>query len=578
MGNPEIVVEYIAKTTQLQKGLGEAERSAEGTGKKLKGMGRMAVAAAGAAGLAALVGTLKIGVDEMSEAAKVGAQTEAVLKSTGGAAKVSAGHVADLAGALMEKSGVDDEAIQSGENLLLTFTNIRNGVKKSDKVFDQTTKTMLDMSVALGQDTKTSAIQLGKALNDPIKGVTKLQKVGVTFTDAQKEQIKTLTESGDTMGAQKVILQELQREFGGSAEAAGKTLPGQIAILKESFNNLAGDLVKTLVPALQKITGFFVEHPTLVKALVFAVLGLAAAMVVLNVALAVTAVVASPVALIFIGIAAALAGLIVVVILVWKHWGDLVDLFEKGTAKIQKAAKDVFDWLKRNWPLILGILTGPFGLAVVLIIRNWGKIEDLFAGFVAYLRGLASTLETTAKNLGRAIVDGVVSGLVGIGSRAWGVINNIGEWIAEKEKTITSWGVDLASALWKGITSGMSGIGQKVGDELKSGLNAVLKSWNALKVKGFTIKGPGPLPDIHFPAVNFPNIPLLAKGGIVTGPTLAMLGERGPEAVIPLSGSAGQGPIEVRVFIGDTELKGLVRSVVLTQDNRTAQVLLAGSR
>ncbi len=100
---------------------------------------------------------------------------------------------------------------------------------------------------------KSSAIQLGKALNDPIKGVTALQRVGVSFTATQKDQIKALVESGKTMEAQKLILRELNKEFGGSATAAGKTLPGQLKILKEQFNNLAGGMVGGLVPSLQKM-------------------------------------------------------------------------------------------------------------------------------------------------------------------------------------------------------------------------------------------------------------------------------------------------------------------------------------
>src|SRR5262245_66611796 len=81
------------------------------------------------------------------------------------------------------------------------------------------------MSAALGQDGKASAIQLGKALNDPIKGVTALQRVGVSFTKSQKNQIKALVESGNTLGAQKVILRELGKEFGGAAKAATDPTP-----------------------------------------------------------------------------------------------------------------------------------------------------------------------------------------------------------------------------------------------------------------------------------------------------------------------------------------------------------------
>src|SRR5262245_40276940 len=107
---------------------------------------------------------------------------------------------------------------------------------------------------------KSSAIQLGKALNDPVKGVTALQRVGVSFTKGQKDQIKALVDSGRTMDAQKLILKELNKEFGGSAEAAGKPVPGQNSILKERFNNFSGDLVAKTIPILQKTIGWLRDH------------------------------------------------------------------------------------------------------------------------------------------------------------------------------------------------------------------------------------------------------------------------------------------------------------------------------
>lgn len=220
---------------------------------KLSGVAKGLALGFAGAGIASLAGAAKLGFGEFKDGQQVAAQTAAVLKSTGGAANVTASGIANLSGELLRKSGVDDEAIQSGANLLLTFTNIRNEAGKGNDVFNQTTKTMLDMSVALGQDTKSSAIQLGKALNDPIKGVTALTKVGVSFTQGQRDQIKALVDSGNTMGAQKLILGELNKEFGGSAEAAGKTLPGQLSVLKESFSNVAGEAVGAVIPALTGI-------------------------------------------------------------------------------------------------------------------------------------------------------------------------------------------------------------------------------------------------------------------------------------------------------------------------------------
>lgn len=191
-------------------------------------------------------------VSAAEESRKVGRLTEQVIKTTGGAAKLTAMQVGDLATAISNKTGVDDEAIQSGANLLLTFTNVRNEVGKGNDIFSQATATIADMSVALGQDTKASAIQLGKALNDPIRGVTALSKVGVSFTEQQKKQIKTLVESGKTLDAQKIILKELGREFGGAAEAASTPTEK----LKVIMGNLEETIGAKLLPTVDRFATF----------------------------------------------------------------------------------------------------------------------------------------------------------------------------------------------------------------------------------------------------------------------------------------------------------------------------------
>jgi hypothetical protein len=221
---------------------------------------------------------VKVGIDEFMEAQKVMAQTNAVLKSTGGAAKVTATQITDLSSSIMKMTGIDDEAIQAGQNLLLTFTKIRNETGKGNDIFDQATLAMTNLSVAMGKDLSSSAILVGKALNDPVKGVSALSRAGVQFTEGQKETIKSLIESGDAMTAQKMILKELETQFGGSAEAAGKTLPGQLNILKQTFSNLAGQLVTTFMPAIARaatrLVGFLLEfgkQPTLTAKISFVI-------------------------------------------------------------------------------------------------------------------------------------------------------------------------------------------------------------------------------------------------------------------------------------------------------------------
>lgn len=188
-------------------------------------------------------------IAEAQEATKVEAQTGAVIKSTGGAAQVTAGHVGAYAEKLASLTGIDDEVIQKGQNMLLTFTNIRNEVGAGNNVFDQATQTMLDMSAALGQDASASAMQLGKALNDPINGVTALRRVGVQLTDQQKAQIDAFVKSGDILSAQKIILAELAKEFGGSA-AAQATAADRMKVI---WGNLKEDLGKAIMPAFEQI-------------------------------------------------------------------------------------------------------------------------------------------------------------------------------------------------------------------------------------------------------------------------------------------------------------------------------------
>lgn len=248
----------IKKVEAEMKGLGT---SAKTTSTGLSGLGNVLKA-----GLTtALVGTAAamagLGVFLTQSLGQARAQIEAdkqleqVIKSTGGAAGVTAKQAQDLATSLMNVTNFGDDAIESGQSLLLTFTGI------GKDVFPRATETMLDMSQALGQDLKSSAIQLGKALNDPVQGITALSRVGVSFTDQQKEMIKTMVEAGDTAGAQGVILNELGKEFGGSAKAMAdpvKQLQNAWGEFEESMGMalvpLLNNLAQTVLPTVQAAT------------------------------------------------------------------------------------------------------------------------------------------------------------------------------------------------------------------------------------------------------------------------------------------------------------------------------------
>jgi len=206
-----------------------------------------AVGVAATAMGAAIVGGLGMAVKEFAEQERVEAQLEAVIKSTGMAAGLTAEEVKKMASGFEKLTTYEGDAIIAGQNILLTFKNI------GSDTFPRVTEAMLDVSTAMGTDLKGSAIQLGKALNDPATGLTMLTRVGITFTESQKEQIITLQESGDLLGAQTIILKELESQFGGSAQAAAATFGGQLQQLQNELKNLLEVIGAAIVPALRNM-------------------------------------------------------------------------------------------------------------------------------------------------------------------------------------------------------------------------------------------------------------------------------------------------------------------------------------
>jgi hypothetical protein len=213
-------------------------------------------AAAGAviAGAGVLIGR---SLADAADSQRVFAQTEAVLKSTGTTANGTAKQIANLAATLQKNTAFNDEAILSGQNLLLTFKGVQNQAGKGNDIFDQASATMLDFARAMNTGPSEAAIKLGKALQDPTRGVTALRKSGVDFTKDQMEMIKSLQESGDLMGAQKIVLAELQAQFGGSAAAFAKTFTGQLESMNNELNDLSEEIGFMVMPAITDLIAEF---------------------------------------------------------------------------------------------------------------------------------------------------------------------------------------------------------------------------------------------------------------------------------------------------------------------------------
>ncbi len=236
------------------------EKGGEAYGKgmkgKVSGLAKGVFAPMLAAGsTVAIAGLLKSSVGEAREAQKVGAITSQIIKSTGGAAKVTSDQVGSLSEKLSLKSGVDDEVIQSGANMLLTFKQVRNEVGKGNDIFDRATAAANDLSAAGFGDMAGQSKMLGKALNDPIKGMSALSRSGVTFTAQQQKKIKSLVAEGKQLEAQKIMLKEVESQVGGTA--AAQATAGDKA--QVAWGNLQETIGTGLLPVIDKMQAIFTD-------------------------------------------------------------------------------------------------------------------------------------------------------------------------------------------------------------------------------------------------------------------------------------------------------------------------------
>lgn len=248
-----ILIKIIGDESGFKKSLGDAGSGLDTFAKRMDAHGqKMQQLGAGmTAGVTLpLVALGTVAVKNFMEAEKAQAQLEASLKSTGATAWTSADQMDDLASSMQKKYAVDGDLVKSGASLLLTFTKVKNAAGEGNDVFDRTTKTAIDMSRKLGIDLPAANMLLGKALNDPIKGMGTLRKAGVQLTEQQQEQVRAFIAAGDVMSAQKVILSELETQFSGSAEAYAKTTEGQLEAAKLALEDVSEELGAKLVPAL----------------------------------------------------------------------------------------------------------------------------------------------------------------------------------------------------------------------------------------------------------------------------------------------------------------------------------------
>lgn len=212
-------------------------------------MSSLARAGVGLLAGGAIFNTLQRGlrfiVDEGQEARKTLATTNALLRTTGGVANVTADGIDQLAGRLSRVAAVDDELVAGLANVLLTFKNVRNEVGEGNNIFDRGVRAALNLGAIFGS-AESAIVQVGKALENPIKGLTALTRSGVTFTEQESRRIEKLVESNRLLEAQRVLLAAIEGQSAGAAAAAATPIDR----LTVSIGNLAETGSEVLLPVL----------------------------------------------------------------------------------------------------------------------------------------------------------------------------------------------------------------------------------------------------------------------------------------------------------------------------------------
>ena len=360
---------------------------------------------------------------------------------------------------------------------------------------------------------------------------------------------------------------------------------------------------ESLAKVLEKMTEWVSKHPDLTKSLLVFGTALTVSLVAIGgllisiAALSTLFVALAPVAAMvglslagLIGIIAAIplaiAAVITIGYLLWKHWdeikakageiwGAILEFLKNTWENIKTSVVSVFtsisDFLKSIWDTITGAIKFAVAFIAGLVIAIFDAMGiDIIAVFGGIKDWLISSWETI-KNAFNAALEFVKQ----IWNTAWAAISEFLSPIWEKIKSVIGIGwnwikdtfnkltkpiTDAWGSLWQGLTSTASGAWETVKNTVKSSINWIITQINKLieSINGIARSGAGAI-GVSIPQLS--KIPMLAQGGIVTRPTLAMIGEAGAEAVVPLNRAKGLGGGVIINVYGDVSGQEVVEKV-----------------
>ena len=249
----------VNNSNNAAKGVGKVGTELNSLQGKMSGMANLPGKILGTLGIGfgmfQFVQMMDKGIEKAHELHAAEAQIEAGLKSTGYAAGMTMESISDVAKQISSNSKISRTDMLAMQSILVTFPDI------TSKTFGTASQAIADMSVRMKQDLSSTAVQVGKALQDPERGITALRRVGVNFNKEQTDVIKNLVANGQKAAAQTLILKELNTEFGGSAKAAFDADPlarynKAVGGIQLQMGSAIVNVQKMLAPGLESIALF----------------------------------------------------------------------------------------------------------------------------------------------------------------------------------------------------------------------------------------------------------------------------------------------------------------------------------
>ena len=548
MASKGITLPIIYKSDDT--GLKNAGKSLDGFGKKLAGI----AALVGAAFSIRAIGNFAKESVMMAEAAATAqARLEAVAKATG-VFGAETGKVTDRLAAFAKSQemrlAVDDKVIKGVQAQLLSFKQLSGSADEVGGAFDRATIAAFDMAAAGFGSAEGNATALGKALENPIKGVAALARNGTTFTDQQREQIRVLQESGDLLGAQELILKEVESQYGGVAEATADASE-KFKILSDNLREDVGeplleifnDLIEDLEPVFKSM-GEALQDTIKAMAPVLSSLGQM-----------LPGLIASflPMIPILGNLAAVFFSIIEKVLPVFVQLfeqllpvvEELVPILADAFLGVLDALLPVFlDLVDAILPIVMTLLPILVNLIKVLapvfaqlIEKMLPLVQRILPLLIGFLEFLTPILVWLAELMGKILVKAVEI-LLNVFEGAMKFFEGFGQFF------VNLWGgiSRIFAIVINGLITGFEGFI----NFFVNGFNEFIRGINVVR----RALGDTPLSlaaRVSFGRVEVPAIPKLADGGIIKatpGGMLALIGEGGKdEAVIPLDrlGSLGGG-------------------------------------